>query len=205
MTEFNETHKTRGVYKVKASIFKTNIYRFVIIFCCLISLSAQADVNHYFSSIQRDPNALYIFLRAMPKGGELHYHLAGGAYPEVMLDLAATGPYCLDKVNYSVNKGKNCSSAALASNDALYEQYLRAWSLKNFIPTDGKNAEDHFFAAFYKFMPIVADHEAELLADVLKRADSENEQYMEVLIIPDNAQSASFADLGKDKKSDAEK
>jgi adenosine deaminase len=54
-------------------------------------------------------------------------------------------------------------------------------------------------------MPIVADHEAELLADVLKRAGSQNEQYMEVLITPDNAQSASFANLVQGKKSYAEK
>jgi adenosine deaminase len=170
----------------------------------LISLSAQADVNHYFSTIKQDPNALYAFLKVMPKGGELHYHLAGGAYPEVMLDLAEQGPYCLDKANDSVSTGKECSAVALATNDALYQQYLEAWSLENFV-TVNESAEDHFFAAFYKFMPIVADHEAELLADVLKRAGSQNEQYMEVLITPDNAQSASFANLVQGKKSYAEK
>jgi adenosine deaminase len=191
---------------VRISIFKTSACRFAIIMLCsLTSLSAQADVNHYFSTIKQDPNALYIFLKAMPKGGELHYHLAGGAYPEVMLDLAAKGSYCLNDATHSVSNGKNCTAAALATNDALYEQYLQAWSLKNFIPTDGKSAEDHFFAAFYKFIPIVADHEAELLADVLKRAGSQHEQYMEILITPDNVQSASFANLVKGKNTNAEK
>ena len=174
------------------------------IFCCLISLSAYADVNHYFSTIQQDPNALYAFLKAMPKGGELHYHLAGGAYPEDMLGIAAKGPYCLDKTNYSVSNGKNCSAAALATNDALYQRYLEAWSLENFVATN-ESAEEHFFTSFYKFMPIVADHEAVLLAGVLKRAGSQNEQYMEILIIPDNAQSAAFADLVKGKQNYAEK
>jgi adenosine deaminase len=122
-----------------------------------------------------------------------------------MLDLAAKGPYCLNNASHSVSNGKNCTAAALATNDALYEQYLQAWSLKNFIPTDENNAEDHFFAAFYKFMPIVADHEAELLADVLKRAGSQHEQYMEILITPDNVQSASFANLIKGKNTNAEK
>lgn len=192
---------------MRISIFKTSACRFAIIMLCsLTSLSAQADVNHYFSTIKQDPNALYIFLKAMPKGGELHYHLAGGAYPEVMLDLAAKGAYCLDKANYSVSNGKDCSAIALTTNDMLYEQYLEAWSLENFVAAnENESAENHFFASFYKFMPIVADHEAELLADVLKRAGSQNEQYMEVLIIPDNAESASFENLVKDKKNYAEK
>ncbi len=190
---------------MRISIFKTSACRLAIIMLCsVISLSARADVNHYFSTIKQDPDALYTFLKAMPKGGELHYHLAGGAYPEVMLDLAAKGPYCLDKASYSVSNGKDCSARALNTNDMLYQQYLEAWSLENFVAAN-ESAEDHFFASFYKFMPIVADHEAELLADVLKRAGSQNEQYMEVLIIPDNAESASFANLVKDKKSYAEK
>lgn len=175
------------------------------LFSCFISLTAQANVEHYFSTIQQDPNALYVFLKAMPKGGELHYHLAGGAYPEVMLNLAETGPYCLNNTNYSVSSGKNCKATKLATNDALYERYLEAWSLKNFIATNQENAEDDFFATFYKFMPIVNDHEPELLADVLKRADSQNEQYMEIMTIPDNAQSASFGKLLQGKKTDAEK
>ncbi|MCD6045925.1 MAG: add [Gammaproteobacteria bacterium] len=175
------------------------------VLCCFISLSARADVNHYFSTIKQDPNALDAFLKAMPKGGELHYHLAGGAYPEVMLGLAATKPYCLNTATYSVTSGKNCTATGLATNDALYERYLQAWSLKNFIATTENNAEDHFFAAFYKFNPIVSDHSAELLANVLKRADSQHEQYMEIQVTPDNARSASFATLLKDKKTNAEK
>jgi adenosine deaminase len=172
---------------------------------CLISLSAQADVEHYFSTIKQDPNALYAFFKEMPKGGELHYHLAGGAYPEVMLNIAAKEPYCLHDASYSVSSNKNCTPAILDTNDALYERYLQAWSLKNFVTTNAESAEDHFFAAFYKFNPIVADHSAELLADVLKRAGAQHEQYMEIQVTPDNVQSASFAKLIQAKKTNAEK
>lgn len=201
----DRTNKKRGTYKLR--ILNPSVLRklAMTVLCCITTLSAQADVNHYFSTMKQDPNALYAFLKTMPKGGELHYHLAGGAYPEVMLDLAATGSYCLNNTTDSVSRGKNCTAAVLASNDAVYERYLQAWSLKNFIATSENNAEDHFFAAFYKFMPLVADHEAELLADVLKRADSQHEQYMEILITPDNVQSASFANLLKSKTSNVEK
>ncbi len=171
---------------------------------CLMHFSAQADVDHYFSTIKQDPNALYAFFNAMPKGGELHYHLAGGAYPEVMLDLAAAQPYCLNDSNMTVTRNKQCTAAALSTNDALYERYVQAWSLKNFAATN-ETAEEHFFASFYKFKPVVSNNEAALLADVLKRADAQNEQYMEILVTPDNAQSASFAPIIKGKKTNQEK
>lgn len=178
-----------------------------LLLCCGFSVTALADVNQYFSVIKKDPHALYAFLRAMPKGGELHYHLAGGAYPEVMLNLAATKPYCLDTTTDSVMTGACPSAMAsshLATNTTLYQRYLRAWSLKDF-HSDKETAETHFFAAFDKFMPIVAENEAQMLVDVVQRADAQNEQYMEILTIPDDAKSASFGALLKDKTTDAEK
>ncbi len=179
-----------------------------LLLCCGLSMTAWADVTRYFSAIQSDPHALYAFLRAMPKGGELHYHLAGGAYPEVMLNLAATKPYCLDTATGSVITTGSCSAAMsshnLAVNTDLYQQYLKAWSLKDF-HSGKETAEEHFFAAFSKFMPVVAENEAQMLVDVLQRADAQNEQYMEILTIPDDAKSASFGALLKDKATDAEK
>ena len=56
----------------------------------------QAQVSSYFYHIKKDPKALYAFFKDMPKGGELHYHLAGGAYPETMLLLASKGNYCIN-------------------------------------------------------------------------------------------------------------
>src|SRR6056300_1362004 len=38
-----------------------------------------------------DDVALYRFLYAMPKGGDLHHHLSGGAFPEWYWDLAVAG------------------------------------------------------------------------------------------------------------------
>ena len=38
-----------------------------------------------------DDVALYRFLYAMPKGGDLHHHLSGGAFPEWYWDLAWRG------------------------------------------------------------------------------------------------------------------
>jgi hypothetical protein len=42
-----------------------------------------------FQCARQDPNALRAFLLAMPKGGDLHHHLTGAIYPEVLLQLAS--------------------------------------------------------------------------------------------------------------------
>jgi len=134
----------------------------------------------------------------MPKGGELHYHLAGGAYPQTMIKLAAQGKYCLQQVAYSVVRPhKNCVGStpaqALLSNSSLYQNALRAWSMKDFNGHD-ESGHDHFFKSFYKFGPIVQDYRAQLLVDILERAADQNEQYLEIMVLADHARSSRFAD-----------
>lgn len=171
-------------------------------------LPAVADIQTYFDKNQHDPNALYAFFKEMPKSGELHYHLDGGAYPEVMLSLAANQNYCIDpKTSMAVKTNTPCKGiniSELIHQPNLYSQITNAWSMKDFIP--GKeSAHDHFFATFAKFIPIVFDFRAQLLADAMKRASNQNELYLEVMVAPDNAASASFANLIKNKQDDLSK
>ncbi len=159
------------------------------------AFSAAASVEQHFETLKQNPGALYSFLKAMPKGGELHYHLAGGAYPEQMLKWAATKDYCLNLNDFSMSPGieENCnlSSAALLSQSAAYADTVRAWSMKDFVP--GKiSGHDKFFETFDKFLPVVADFRSELLADVLQEAASQNKLYMEIMILPDNAASTAY-------------
>lgn len=168
-------------------------------FLCLFlshPLTSLADINNYFSQIKNDRQALYAFLKNMPKGGELHYHLAGGAYPETMLALAAKGNYCLDKTTWMISKStSHCAgihSAALSKQPSLYEKAIRAWSMKDFSAAH-ETGHDHFFASFYKFMPVVFDHRAQLLAKIMQRAARQHEHYMEIMMLPDNAQASNFA------------
>lgn len=161
---------------------------------------ATANVSDYFESIKSDPKALYAFFKAMPKGGELHYHLAGGAYPEVMLNIATHKDYCIDPNTYSLSPLMlPCSglhASELATNKKLYDQTLRAWSMKGF--TAGRESgHDHFFASFFKFLPVVSDYQAQLLTDSMQRAAKQHELYLEIIISPDNAASASYGVLAK--------
>lgn len=51
--------------------------------------SPSSSIDEAFQCARRDPNALRAFLLAMPKGGDLHHHLTGAIYPEVLLQLAS--------------------------------------------------------------------------------------------------------------------
>jgi adenosine deaminase len=164
-------------------------------------------MNQYFKSIQSNQTALYNFLKEMPKGGELHYHLAGGAYPETMLDLAAQDNYCIQFKTNSINKSKPChgtNTKTLPKNPLLYQQIIRAWSMKSFQPKK-ESGHDHFFASFLKFMPIINDKQPQLLAAIMKRAAEQHELYLEIQILPDNALSSTFGQHIRDTSNFSEK
>jgi len=144
----------------------------------------------------------------MPKGGELHYHLSGGAYPEIMLELTSKDNYCLNTTTWTASKNpsvcKGVETKDLFNHPDLYANAIKSWSMKDFVP--GKESgHDHFFNSFYKFNAIVADHQPELLASVMQTAALQNEHYMEVMILPDNAHSLSFGDMLKDTTSFSQK
>lgn len=58
--------------------------------------SSPRSVDEAFQCARRDPNALRAFLLAMPKGGDLHHHLTGAVYPEVLIQLASYHGLCID-------------------------------------------------------------------------------------------------------------
>lgn len=172
-----------------------NLGCFVVLYA--LSTLTIAHVNDYFATIQSNPKALYSFFESMPKGGELHYHLAGGAYPEVMLTLATENSYCIDpKTAFISAPSPSCAlqSKLLKPKSKAYERIIEAWSMKHFKATE-ESGHDHFFASFFKFLPIASNHPTQLLMDTLKRAAKQRELYLEVMISPDNAHATSYAPL----------
>lgn len=158
----------------------------VLFFCLsLVSLSSFASVETYFNAIQNNPAALTVFLKAMPKGGELHYHLAGGAYPEAMLEGAKQGDYCIDPGSFAISlPSKTCKgikAASMKMDLRLYESVLRAWSLKDFIAAS-ESSHDHFFNTFYKFGNYIRLNLLSLLMDSMARAAAQNALYLEVMV-----------------------
>ncbi len=163
------------------------------VFCLLLSFSHNAlakDINDYFNGLTYGEK--YMLLKKMPKGGELHYHLSGSVYAEDMLKMK--GHYCLNYQNLSAESKAQChdlSISMLKGNPKLYEAILRAWSMKDFHDSK-ESGHDHFFNTFLKFMPLALEHEPQLVANVMKIADDQNELYEEIMITPDGNSAASF-------------
>lgn len=177
----------------------------VLFFSCS---SLQANVNTYFNQINKDPNALFTFLKSMPKGGELHYHLWGGAYSESILDYAAKSDYCFNKDTFVITKNpQHCDgikTKEILNQPNLYVATIKDWSLKDFVPGN-ETAFEHFFNGFSKYLPVIIDYSPQLLTHVIQRAAEQHEQYLEIMILPDNANSLQFATTIESDKTYAQK
>ena len=64
--------------------------------------TAEQRTERYLDSIRGQPSLLLAFLREIPKGGDLHNHLAGAIYAENWIDYAAADNLCVDRTTSSL-------------------------------------------------------------------------------------------------------
>ena len=126
---------------------------FLLSFGSALAVSTEDLTSKKFEHIRHQPEKLKAFLHDMPKGGELHYHLAGGAYPETMLGLAMkSDAYCVDLQSKMVQPKANCQglpTSKLSKLSKSYQNIIQAWSMKGF-KAGQESAHDHFFNSFFK-------------------------------------------------------
>ena len=169
--------------------------RFLRVFCLSalgwMAQPSYASVTEYFNSLQANPPALYEFLKAMPKGGELHYHFDGSVYAESMLYLAKITHVCIDP---STQASEPCqletpgiSIPDVLKHPQLFDKTVHAWSMKD-PSVNIQEAYQHFHEIFPKIFFIQSQIQAPLLAAVLNKAASQHEQYLEMISfgLPDN-------------------
>ena len=77
-------------------------------------------------------------------------------------------------------------------NQALYDNLVDSFSMRAFVPTEGINGHDQFFATFARFGGM-KDHSGEWLDEVATRAAAQNEQYLEIMQTPTFSNAASSA------------
>lgn len=158
-----------------------------ILICLFFSPFAFSDTQQDFQRLKQNPKQLQRFVATMPKGGDLHLHLAGGVSAFVMLDLAKTGRY------------QFCDFATICRQGTPAQDYLSqhwqtvidAWSMPAKLIHE--NGHDHFFATFLKFWPIVFDNRGAILAQMRKDAARQQVQYVELMISADNNRAGVYA------------
>jgi hypothetical protein len=176
-----------------------------------LAAAAQSAEQHtaiHLESIRKNPSLLLAFLQAMPKGGDLHNHLAGAIYAEKWIDYAAQDNLCVDRATSTLLAPPCDDSCAAHSNQpgvrcayadhVLYNQLVDAWSMRNWTPGKG-SGHDHFFATFDRFLLAEINSVGDQLAEVASRAAADRLQYVELMHTADNMSSAQLgAKLGWD-------
>src|SRR5580658_11033567 len=90
------------------------------------------------------PPELYAFLKPLPKGAELHYHLGGGVYAETFLDEAVRQHLCIDPAAARFAKPapgalqgtEPCPVGSIPASEAvkdqkLYDRLINALSMRS--------------------------------------------------------------------------
>src|SRR5215470_4009369 len=164
------------------------------------STGAESKGELRLAAARKNPLQLRQFLKEMPKGTDLHYHLSGGVYAETFIRSAVEDGLCVDAKQLAFTKctgGDGDKTIFPASNaykdQALYDRLINAFSMRSFVPYAGVSAHDHFFETFGRFGGTSASHKAEWVDEVASRAAAQNEQYLELMETPDFSLAAKAA------------
>jgi hypothetical protein len=153
------------------------------------SPSNEARTETHFESVRSDPNQLFIFLRQMPKGGDLHNHLVGAIYAETFIEWAVEKGLCVDPATFYLSEPpcggqKATVPAANALTDRfLYRNMVDAYSMRKW-ELSGLSGHDQFFDTFDKFIVASYGNTGRMLAETGARAASQHEIYQELMHAP---------------------
>jgi adenosine deaminase len=169
---------------------------FVKLACCLLLAACQAaaperSVSDRFNEIRSRPPELAIFLRQMPKGGDLHNHLSGAIYAEsyIAWASAASPPLCINLEKWML-EAPPCDTAkrrpSVPEYAALPDQRARlinAFSMRDYVPGhETPSAHDQFFVTFSRFSAAGEGRIGDMLAEVSVRAAQQNINYLELMV-----------------------
>lgn len=149
--------------------------------------------------VRADPLALRDFLKAMPKGADLHNHLDGAVYAETFIRVGGEDGLCVDPVANAFTKSQPIISGAepapaceagdipaadVPKKQPLYDALVDSFSMRGFVPSEGVTGHDHFFGTFAKFGGTDPRHTGDFIHEVATRAAAQNEQYLELMETP---------------------
>ena len=159
--------------------------------------SAEQRTAAHFRSIRNRPLMLQVFLRQMPKGGDLHNHLTGAVYAETYIQSAAKEGLCVDLQALAFTPAP-CTDAQTPAAQALkdpvlYRRLIDSFSIRGLRPAS-ESGHDHFFDTFGKFRFASRLNPSGMIAEVASRAAAQNESYMELFLNPDHAAGGQLGD-----------
>jgi hypothetical protein len=136
----------------------------------------------------RTSKGLEAFLRAFPKGGDLHNHMGGGITPETWIEIAIKRNFCVDERRLILvqNLASTCPAgmapaATLRNGGPVYNRFVDAMSLRG-----KEKPHDYFFQEIFQHVRarvpgLVFGDEMEA---VVVHANEQNMTYLELQISP---------------------
>lgn len=145
----------------------------------------EAAVAALFDKAAQSPTALRMFLREMPKGGDLHNHLGGNIYAEDFLRWAAADGYCADggRLVAPPCPSERAITDIIAHQPDVYGALIDAFSTRGWRSGVGRNTvsgHDQFFATFERFGPAERGHIADALVASRRAAALDRLSYLEL-------------------------
>jgi hypothetical protein len=148
--------------------------RAIAVLLCLASPSMARGDERAAAKVYeelRTSNSLEKFLRAFPKGGDLHYHLGGGITPEKWIEIAIKRNFCVDErlLILVQNLTSTCPAgmvpaATLRDGGPVYNQLVEAMSMRRNLQGSSKG-HDYFFQQVFEHVrarpELVLDDELE--------------------------------------------
>ncbi len=142
----------------------------------------EQNASDRFDGLLGNPADLAGFLRDVPKGGDLHNHLSGAVWAESYLDWAKNDGDCISSTFAAVSSCTGTAQAVPSPGAALFDQIVGVWSMEGFVEgAQAQTGHDHFFATFGKYGLVAGRHRDDTIADVVTRAASENQVYVETM------------------------
>jgi adenosine deaminase len=162
--------------------------------------ASEAAAAAQFDALVASPTKLRIFLKAMPKGGDLHNHLSGGIYAEDYLKWAGAAGYCVDDSGTALVPPP-CPTASrvetLGGRDPFaFARLVDALSTRGLQQGVGRNTvsgHGQFFATFERFGPVAAGEAAKSLAAMRQLAAGDRVGYVELMHNPGALNRATLA------------
>jgi len=142
-----------------------------------------------FERLRHDPVLRRVFLRELPKGGDLHVHVSGGIYAENFIRWAAEDGLCLDPAQHAVTRPPcdppRIPASSIAADASLYDRVIDEWSMRNWHPALG-SGHGQFFDSFGKFGGAGRSRWGDMLAEISARAAAQHVSYLELMIPVDD-------------------
>ncbi len=146
----------------------------------------EAAVARLIETARTSPPALRVLLRGMPKGGDLHNHLAGAIFAEDFLAWAGEKGYCVDPAGLTVVPppcpAERTIERFAAADEFGMDRLIDAMSTRGFQRGVGQNdvsGHTQFFRSFERFGPMGGET-ANMLTAVRRIAADNTLGYLEL-------------------------